>query len=752
MLGDGSIEKRLNRLNARYAEGGKNELYLKWKHDFLSQYFQCSFKGRISSPHTKSGKCYPGWWLRTTVHPLLTEWHSQWYRERKIVPRNIVEQYLTEFALAVWFCDDGCSTNGATLYSMGFCEEEVIFLSELLQSRFGLANSILKNKQGQPFIRFRAAASRKIKEILASFALPGMSYKSQNTVTIPQERDNQNTQLANKVFLQGLSDMIDVQQISLFPQRTVAELVEEIENLTKEIQQLYCQDEIPWILGVSFGKDSTAVLQLVWSAIAALPLEKRTKTIYVISTDTFVENPVVSAWVSQSIKLIKIAAKEQKMPIEAHLLHPDIKDTFWVCLIGKGYPAPRNQFRWCTERLKIHPANQFIRDIVRLNGETILLLGTRKAESVTRAATMNKHQAKRVRDRLSPNASLPNSLIYTPIENWRNDEVWIYLNQWQNPWGSDNKNLFSMYRGATADNECPLVIDTSTPSCGDSRLGCWVCTMVSKDKSMQAMIQNDEEKEWMQPLLDIRNELDEEDDRERRDFRRIYGRVELFGKDKVEPIPGPYTKFWREHWLTKVLQAQTQIRKTAPPEMGDITLITQEELSEIRRIWLEEKHEFDDSLPRIYEETTGQPFKDPRPGAERSLLGTDEWTVLEEICEDPMHLELMAKLLDTERQYYTKTRRTGIYDTLEKYFDTSSRDKIEAIDNAHYQRDIKNVVESLKQNPEDIHQFKKVLSGEKPEKDQENPNQQTIEDDKSPKQLSWADLKFAPNDTEDEED
>jgi DNA sulfur modification protein DndC len=384
------------------------------------------------------------------------------------------------------------------------------------------------------------------------------------------------------------------------------------------------------------------------------------------------------------------------MPIESHLLYPDFKETFWVCLIGKGYPAPRTGFRWCTERMKIKPVNHFIRDVVRSYKEIILVLGTRKAESSKRSATMKKHEAGRLRDRLNPHTGLPNSLVYTPIEDWRNDEVWLYLMQWQNPWGGNNKDLFNMYRGATADNECPLVVDTSTPSCGDSRFGCWVCTMVNKDKSMEAMIQNDEEKEWLQPLLDIRNELDILNDREKRDFRRIYGKVELFernvdGKISIEPIPGPYTKYWREHWLRRVLEAQVQVRKTAPEEFRDITLITPEELSEIRRIWLEEKHEFDDSLPRIYEEVTGETFHDDRPGANTSLLGSDEWDVLEELCsDDAMHLELMAKLLDTERQFYTKSYRTGIYVSLEKCFESSSRSKDEAIENAHLKRDLKN--------------------------------------------------------------
>jgi DNA sulfur modification protein DndC len=481
--------------------------------------------------------------------------------------------------------------------------------------------------------------------------------------------------------------------------RNIDKFVEDVQALTVEIQDLYCLDAVPWCIGYSGGKDSTATLQLIWNAIAQLPVEKRTKTIHVITTDTLVENPYVSAWVRKSLEQIKIAAASQQMPMIPHLLQPELKGTFWVGLIGKGYPAPRRKFRWCTERLKISPSNRFIRDMIRVSGEAIVILGIRKAESAPRAKRMKEWEAKRVRDRLSPNMNLPNSLVYSPVEDWRNDEVWLYLMQWENPWGYSNKDLFSMYRGATADNECPLVVDTSTPSCGSSRFGCWVCTLVSEDSSLSAMIQNDEEKEWLQPLLDFRRELDiEDEDRDWRDFRRRTGEVQLYERHiedeiSIEPIPGPYIKEVREYWLKKILAVEQHLRRTAPEGMRDITLITPEELSEIRRIWLNERHEFDDSLPRIYKEVTGVEFIDPRPGADASLLGSDEWSVLEEICEgDAMHLELMAKLLDTEYQFRKRSRRVGIYDALEKCFATSSRSQDEAIKNAHLKRDLREAV------------------------------------------------------------
>lgn len=516
--------------------------------------------------------------------------------------------------------------------------------------------------------------------------------------------------------------------------RSVAEFVEDIELLTEEIQELYLQDAVPWVIGYSGGKDSTAILQLVWNAIAKLPIQQRTKTIHVITTDTLVENPYVSQWVKNSLKQLELAANHQNLPFAPHLLQPEVKDTFWVGLIGKGYPAPKGKFRWCTNRLKIAPSNQFIRDVIRTNGEAILVLGIRKAESTQRAGRMNEWEKKKVRDRLAPNVHLPNSLVYSPIQDWQNDEVWLYLMQWENPWGYSNKDLFSMYRGATADNECPLVVDTSTPSCGSSRFGCWVCTLVSQDKSLSAMIQNDEEKDWLQPLLDFRQLLDAEENREKRDFRRRNGDVQLYernieGDISVEPIPGPFIKEAREDWLRQLLQMQKHLRETAPQDMRDITIITPEELSEIRRIWLEERHEFDDSLPRIYKEVTGEDFQDPRPGADYSLLGSDEWAVLEEICgDDGMHLELMAKLLDTERQYRKMSRRIGIYDALENCFKTSSRSPQEAIENAHLKRDLKEAV-----TKGDIDKVKQLTLGDAPYSPEEIEQQ---------KPKSWRETKF----------
>ena len=469
-----------------------------------------------------------------------------------------------------------------------------------------------------------------------------------------------------------------------------------VEGLKAEIRDLYLADNVPWIIGYSGGKDSTAVLQLIWLAIAEILPGERHKAIHVITTDTGVENPVVAQWVLRSHKALADAAQAQHMPINVHLLRPELEESFWVNLIGRGYPAPRHKFRWCTERLKIRPSNSFISRVVAASGEAILVLGSRKAESVTRARTMLRHERSRTRARLSPNAGLPGTLIYTPVEDWSNDEVWMFLMQVQNPWGHGNRDLLTMYQGASAGGECPLVVDTSTPSCGDSRFGCWVCTLVDKDKSMSAMIQNDQDKEWLQPLLDLRNALDfrsgsgdgRSSDRHLRDFRRMNGDVQLLND---RPIPGPYLQSAREDWLQRLLEAQTWVRRNGPEDIRqDFTLVTLAELQEIRRLWVLEKHELEDSLPRIYAKATGQEY----PGAPLDAAGgpvQDYMEVLAEVCgADRLHYELVRELLSVERRQRHRARRAGLFDELERAFRRSYYDSVDdAVDMARRQAEAK---------------------------------------------------------------
>jgi len=278
------------------------------------------------------------------------------------------------------------------------------------------------------------------------------------------------------------------------------------EAILSEIRDQYLADAIPWVIGFSGGKDSTTVLQMVFNALSDIPKERLSKEVHVLFNDTLVENPAVIQYVNGQLEKIEAAGKEKLFAHNPELFSvvtvtPELKDTFWVSLIGKGYPSPNRWFRWCTERVKINPTTRYILNTVNENGQAIIILGSRKAESANRAAAMSNYDnGKRLRQH-----TLSNTFVYTPIAELSNHEVWAYLLQAPNPWGSNNRSLLSLYRNACDGGECPFMIETGTQSCGKSRFGCWVCTVVDRDKSMENLIDNGEE--WMEELLDFRNWL-----------------------------------------------------------------------------------------------------------------------------------------------------------------------------------------------------------------------------------------------------
>lgn len=441
-----------------------------------------------------------------------------------------------------------------------------------------------------------------------------------------------------------------------------------IDGLMETVRNLYLCDDIPWVIGYSGGKDSTATLQLVWLAISELPKEQLNKQVHIINTDTMVESPVISKWVQTSLQIMNDAAVQQGLPFVTHRLTPAMDNTFWVNFIGRGYPFPRKKLRWCTDRLKIQPVNTFVKEKIAEHGEIIMVLGTRKAESARRAKTMAYYEKKRVRELLSPNQSMVNELVFSPLEDWSDNDVWAFLMQYRNPWGYSNKDLLTLYRGATADNECPMMVEKGLPSCGKSRFGCWVCTMVAQDKSMEAMISNDEEKAWMTPLLEFRNKFgDEEHDRERRSFRKMTGYLEGSYKQLHH---GPYKKEVREGRLRELLEIQKDINENGPEEFANLELITIPELRHIRRIWVLDKHEFDDSLPRIYQEVTGKNFDDPEWIALETFK-SEEWNILKEVVEElypdeELAFEMVYSLIDIENHSNRLNQRKGVSDSLER--------------------------------------------------------------------------------------
>jgi len=430
-----------------------------------------------------------------------------------------------------------------------------------------------------------------------------------------------------------------------------------LEDIYEEIRQVYLDYPHPWVVGYSGGKDSTAALQLVWYALAELSVEQRQKPVYVISSDTLVETPVIVNHVDEALRLIGERAKDSKMPFEVEKLTPTLDDTFWVNLIGRGYPAPNSLFRWCTERLKINASNRFILDRVSKHGEVILVLGMRSGESVARDQVINKHHLGG--HMLSRHGQLPGAWVYMPIEHFSVDDVWNYLLQVPSPWGSDNRRLRALYQSAN-DSECPMVVDDTTPPCGNSRFGCWVCTVVEQDTSMEAMI--DSGKEWMIPLLDFRDWLASTQDPSVKPMQREYkgrnGRVRITDRGLLWRT---YTLEFSKEMLKRLLGTQAEVQESDP----DFGLVSERELREIRRLWLTERQDWDDALPQIVKEVTGQIIDWEVNDVSRP--GQLEFDLLTRVTQKhDVPVRLPQKLLDAEWQYYGMRRRGLIHKTIEQ--------------------------------------------------------------------------------------
>lgn len=445
-----------------------------------------------------------------------------------------------------------------------------------------------------------------------------------------------------------------------------------LEDIYSEIKRVYSTYKRPWIIGFSGGKDSTLTLQLVWEALAQLPKEELSNQVYVIASDTGVENPLITQLIEKHISAINKTAPEQSLPISAHKVTPTVNDSFWVNLIGRGYPAPTSMFRWCTERMKIRPTNQFIRDKVSHFGEVIVVLGVRKAESITREQLINTYQIKG--EALSRHSTLSGAYVYTPIVDLETEEVWDYLKYSQSPWEEDNSKLVELYAKANA-NERPMVIDETTEATGNGRFGCWVCTVASKDASMESLVEQPEYF-WMSRLLQFRNELFETTKKERKhEFRDHKGRDGRVIYRLNKPVARTYKFEYSYYLFTSLLKLDKELKRT-----GDLSLISKDEILEIRRIWKTERQDWHDSAKKAYENIYGKDSGMFWPEDDNHNFDSIQRTLLEEACkEHDIPPGLLAKLLEEERKTIGLARRTKIFKAIGKILNEDWRSDEEII-------------------------------------------------------------------------
>jgi len=351
------------------------------------------------------------------------------------------------------------------------------------------------------------------------------------------------------------------------------------ETVISDIKDEYLSDSqnYPWIIGFSGGKDSTLVAHAVLEALLSISPDRRIRPVHIVSNDTLVESPLVIAHLNRVQRQIEEASESLRLPVTVVTTHPDPDKSFWALLIGKGYPSPNQTMRWCTDRLKIQPTSRYILDNVSQHGSAIVVLGVRRDESNSRLKSIDKH-VNLENSNLTPHTGLPGAFIYRPIVDLSLDDVWEILSQHEPPWGGTHRDLIQLYRDA-GGGECPVVLSQEeAPGCGtnSSRFGCWTCTVVEKDKSLQGFI--DVGNHQFKALMDFRDWLKGiRNEPQYRQVERRNGRIQFDVAGRH--IPGPFTIQARKMILGRLRDAEK--------EFGD-RLISDDELDLIQSIWAEE--------------------------------------------------------------------------------------------------------------------------------------------------------------------
>lgn len=410
------------------------------------------------------------------------------------------------------------------------------------------------------------------------------------------------------------------------------------DELIDEIKYVYLSDDRPWIIGYSGGKDSTTVVELVYEMLQSLESSERNKNVYIVSSDTLIENPLIKVYLSKMNAMLGESAQKDGIPIKSCMVTPEYNNTYWTNIIGKGLPTPRmnGTFRWCTDRLKIKPSADKIKAIMaEEEKEVIVLLGVRKAESIARKRRIEGREL--VNRMLNRHETIPDAYVYNPIVELTTEDVWKVLlehNSGRTPWGSDNSELVALYSDADS-GECPFAGMTNsgqTQSCGQSRFGCWCCTVVRDDKSLNGFIKAGHREliplaEFRSWLMSIRD-LDEYREKKHRDGT-------VYADKHGNKGYGPFTWEARQLILTKLIETQ---------QILNYELITIDELRAIDEIWDRELDLSRRVLVDLYYKLTGERL--PWDSYKEALMNSDMVESMEKMCvEYDVPSELVRNLL-----------------------------------------------------------------------------------------------------------
>jgi len=220
--------------------------------------------------------------------------------------------------------------------------------------------------------------------------------------------------------------------------------------------------------------------------------------------------------------------------------------------------------------------------------------------------------------------------------------------------------MLKLYDKGSGEGDCNIALNPDSPSCGKTRFGCWVCTVVSKDKSMANMLKNKED-QWMKPLHDFRNDLE--------DFRKDHSKRQSIRRNGQKGY-GPFTIATRKELLDKLLK----IEKDLLVKLEGKYLISDEDIIQIQKEWLHDGDFFETAI-----NIANKHGRNIRHESTKSF-NQNEQDYFDFLCkENGIQIELMNELIHIEHKYRHQLKRSGVFTDIEEIAESYSLGKINEI-------------------------------------------------------------------------
>lgn len=326
-----------------------------------------------------------------------------------------------------------------------------------------------------------------------------------------------------------------------------------------------------WAIAYSGGKDSSATVTLIAHLIETKRIPSP-KSLTVLYADTRMELPPLRS------AAVAIMQELEQRDIRTQIVLPALDDRFFVYMLGRGVPPPKNRFRWCTAQIKIEPMLAALKALREQTGEKLLMLtGVRLGESAVRDARIVMSCS---RDGAECGQgwfqeATPEAIADTlaPLIHFRVCHVWAWLTAHAPDLGFRTLDIAKVYGADDASNDV------------QARTGCVGCPLASRDNALESCIRRPD---WayLSPLLRLRPLYMELSFNHANRLRKTDAELRQDGSLVKNPQRvGPLTMEARLKGLEAVLRVQDEVNIAARElKRPRIDLIDFEEESRIREL------------------------------------------------------------------------------------------------------------------------------------------------------------------------